>query len=220
MYVKEIEFSINGEINKFLQGSPALFVRFAGCNFHNHPCRWCDTPNSLVANDSTMKTIPFVIRNTIISKSSFNFNPIVVLTGGEPLMQDHNEMVDLITNLEKYNVVIETNGSISPIKFLLPHVNIVMDFKTPSSGNSKYMKLENFKYLRKDDIIKFPVENEEDLEYAFYQAATLSKTTECIKAISPIFGGDNEVPISDFAMKAAKEGLYVSVQLHKLINVY
>lgn len=222
MFLKEIEFSINGEINKFLQGSPALFVRFNGCNLHKTPCAWCDTPNSLKNNQETITTTPNIIRNTIISKCA-SFKPVVVLTGGEPLFQDHDDLAKLISMIPNHNIVIETNGTISPLKFMHSNTNIVIDYKPISSGNNDKMKDENFCFLRQDDIIKFPFATDEDFNQAIQKAKEFSKYTDCVKAFSPIITGDPKNKLNHFgpyALEAAKNSFYFSIQLHKLINVY
>lgn len=42
--VSEIFYSLNGEVCSAGQGSPAVFIRLAGCNMK---CPYCDTPETI-----------------------------------------------------------------------------------------------------------------------------------------------------------------------------
>lgn len=83
-------------------GTPAVFVRLAGCNLS---CRFCDTDYSL----KEMLSIDAVIERVRAVGASC---PMVVLTGGEPLAHPH--VLDLIAALrsEGRRVHIESNGTI------------------------------------------------------------------------------------------------------------
>ena len=95
--VVEIFTSIQGEgVNL---GKPANFIRLAGCNLK---CPWCDTDwtkiqEYLTAMDILAKLDPSV--------------ELVVITGGEPLLQMHlDELLRLLCR-SHYKIAIETNGS-------------------------------------------------------------------------------------------------------------
>lgn len=80
-------------------GCPAIFVRLAGCNL---ACPWCDTDHS-----EKMQMTEIDIENELVKYDCYN----VVITGGEPLMQD---LEQLFLNLSRigYKVWLETNGTI------------------------------------------------------------------------------------------------------------
>ncbi len=107
MKISEIFTSIQGE-GVFI-GQPSVFVRFYGCNLN---CLWCDTPQgrepSVKYKEMDVSEILKKIKKTGIKN--------VVLTGGEPLLQDKEEISLLVRKLlsNKYHVTIETNGSLSP----------------------------------------------------------------------------------------------------------
>lgn len=94
--ISEIFYSIQGEGRN--TGMPAWFIRFAGCNLN---CSWCDT-----AHSEKMELDEYQIEDLIMSNSVKN----VVLTGGEPSLQDLKPLL-LKLKKEKYYVAIETNGT-------------------------------------------------------------------------------------------------------------
>lgn len=96
--VVEIFSSIQGEGCNL--GKPANFVRFSGCNLK---CPWCDT-------EWNSPKLGILSIDDILNKLDKGV-PLVVLTGGEPLLQKN--LPFLIERLfkEGYNVAIETNGT-------------------------------------------------------------------------------------------------------------
>lgn len=102
MQVLEIFTSIQGEGMK--QGYRATFIRFAGCNLK---CSFCDT-QEIMAKESKFLTI-----GEILSQVPDEVD-LVVLTGGEPLLQNRIDFDALVTLLIQRNhtVGIETNGTI------------------------------------------------------------------------------------------------------------
>ena len=101
LQLAEIFYSIQGE-GEFT-GTPAVFVRLAGCNLS---CDFCDTDYSLKFF-STVDDIVAKVRE--LGKDC----PMVVLTGGEPLAQ--RESLELIDALRRdgRRVHIESNGTIA-----------------------------------------------------------------------------------------------------------
>lgn len=95
--INEIFYSLQGE--GYYTGSPAIFVRFAGCNLK---CPFCDTRHEIYKTMSDQEILCQVTRYPA---------KLVVLTGGEPAMQVTAELVDLLQSAGKY-VCIETNGTI------------------------------------------------------------------------------------------------------------
>jgi len=156
MKINEIFYSIQGE-GKWT-GKPNIFIRTTGCNLR---CKFCDTKYAYT-NGKEM-TIKEIIKN--IQKFPCKK---VCITGGEPLLQKE-DLKELIKNLfkKKYEIIIETNGSveideISKIKELI----VSMDIKCPSSEMHDKMVFENIKNLTKKDQVKFVIKDEKDYEYA------------------------------------------------------
>jgi 7-carboxy-7-deazaguanine synthase len=100
LQLAEIFYSIQGEGT--WTGTPAVFVRLAGCNL---ACDFCDTDYS---------TKFFATADDVVAKiREIGGNcPMVILTGGEPLAQA--ETPALIESLRKdgRRVHIESNGTI------------------------------------------------------------------------------------------------------------
>lgn len=94
-------------------GTPAMFIRTSGCNLS---CSWCDTPY-------TWDRARFDIRAERTRRSVADLSawaagrpePLAVLTGGEPLMQQH-ALIPLARALAAMGkrVEIETNGTYPP----------------------------------------------------------------------------------------------------------
>jgi organic radical activating enzyme len=88
-------------------GQPAVFVRLAGCNRGDKTtmgCDWCDTSFEF---DNGVKAFDHEV---VAMVRGFAKDGLVVITGGEPMIQDN--VVPLIEQLtrEHYDVHIESNG--------------------------------------------------------------------------------------------------------------
>jgi 7-carboxy-7-deazaguanine synthase len=157
MKVNEIFQSISGEVGAIPQGAITWFIRFQGCSLS---CTWCDTKQAIDKKIEGGLQSPLQIAQQIPAKSN------VILTGGEPLAQNHDELKTLVSLLkERYCLIqAETNGSHPPF---LP-IYHVFDYKTPSSGmQDKMMPLYHFlEFTGVDQIwIKFVIKNRHDLEF-------------------------------------------------------
>lgn len=97
MKINEIFYSLQGEGRH--TGTPAVFVRFAGCNLK---CSFCDTMHQKGVEMTPQQIIDE------INKYPAKF---VVLTGGEPTMQVNEKFVDKLHENGFY-VTMETNGTL------------------------------------------------------------------------------------------------------------
>jgi 7-carboxy-7-deazaguanine synthase len=84
-------------------GTPAVFIRLAGCNFQ---CPNCDT-------DYTSNRVSKTVNDICGEVASYQEKGLVVITGGEPFRQNIFFLVEKLKKLD-YFVQIETNGSIAP----------------------------------------------------------------------------------------------------------
>lgn len=114
-FIKEIFYSLQGE--GFYSGVPMVFVRFANCNLN---CWFCDTDwrngKEMTAEEIIKEIKYLLIREQV--KPDFEH---ILFTGGEPLLQLDDNLLDLIMSEFKNQktVHIETNGTIE----LPPHLN-------------------------------------------------------------------------------------------------
>ena len=95
--LNEIFYSLQGE--GYHTGTPAVFVRFSGCNLR---CAFCDTPHQEGKMMSLQEIITEINRYPNV--------PMVVLTGGEPSLFIDEDFVEAIKKTGKY-IAIETNGT-------------------------------------------------------------------------------------------------------------
>ncbi len=122
--IKEIYYTIQGE--GFHTGRSAVFVRFSGCNLwtghekdrENAICNFCDT--DFIGTDGPgggkFQTPNDLVKN-IVSKwpSRSKEKRFVVFTGGEPLLQMDEELINAL-HFNKFEIAIETNGTVKAPK--------------------------------------------------------------------------------------------------------
>lgn len=98
--VMEHFLSLQGE--GFHQGRSAYFIRLAGCDVG---CPWCDVKESWTVDDD--QWVPVTDLVEAVSQSGA---PIVIVTGGEPLIYDCGPLTEALHALD-VDVHIETSGA-------------------------------------------------------------------------------------------------------------
>ena len=122
--VKEMFYTLQGEGAN--AGQPAVFCRFAGCNLWSGRevdrstaiCQFCDT--DFVGTDGTHGGKFESAQALAAAIASFwpahdAQHRFVVLTGGEPLLQVDEAVVDALHALH-FSIAVETNGTVQPPK--------------------------------------------------------------------------------------------------------
>ncbi len=94
--INEVFYSLQGE--GFHVGTPALFIRFSGCNLK---CAFCDTSHEMGTWMSDEELVEMAAQCPA---------RMVILTGGEPSLWIDAELVRCLHEVGKY-VCIETNGT-------------------------------------------------------------------------------------------------------------
>lgn len=112
--VNEIFYSIQGE--GYFTGTPAIFIRFSGCNLK---CPFCDTQHQ----SGQMMTDDQILAEVWKYPSK-----VVILTGGEPGLQIDDALLIGLSKMCKY-VCIETNGTVK-----LPEAGIDWITCSPKEG--------------------------------------------------------------------------------------
>lgn len=107
-------------------GRAASFVRFMGCNLS---CSWCDTPYTWDASRYDLnKQLTWMTPQTILDLVLAHPPRVVVLTGGEPLLQqDRPPFEALVHGLVDAGreIHVETNGTIIPGALLLSYAETI-----------------------------------------------------------------------------------------------
>jgi 7-carboxy-7-deazaguanine synthase len=203
LLVCETFVSLMGESS--FAGRPGVFIRLSGCNLR---CRYCDTPYAYTGG------VERTIANLVAEAETTGLN-LVLVTGGEPLLQD--ECPSLLTALADrgFTVLLETNGS-RPLKAVDSWVHRIMDLKCPSSGMATHNDLRNLDDLTPSDELKFVVADRRDFDWALQIMAPQRLWERHGVLISPVFG---VLPPKDLAawILAAKLPLRLNLQLHKYI---
>ena len=121
--VKEIFYTLQGEGAN--AGRPAVFCRFAGCNLwtgreadrEDAVCRFCDT--DFVGTDGpgggkfpSAKRLASAVAAAWPAAPDGG-RPLVVCTGGEPLLQLDPPLLEAL-HAEGFEVAVETNGTVPP----------------------------------------------------------------------------------------------------------
>lgn len=202
MKINEIFYSIQGE-GKWT-GFPNIFIRTTGCNLR---CSYCDTKYAY--NQGIEKTIQNITKEI----KDYNCKRICI-TGGEPLLQ--KDIIELINHLIglKYDILIETNGSLK-IDTLTDKKKLIisLDIKTPSSKMHNKMFQQNINVLRKKDQIKFIIKNKKDYNYA--KKIIQKQNPKCDIFFQPVWHTNSE----KLAKLILEDNLEVKLglQIHKII---
>ena len=149
-------------------GRHAVFLRLSGCNL---ACTWCDTPYTWdwtrfkKADEATMMSIRDV-RNDLATR--WGPNSLLVITGGEPLLQMVG-ISDLFDQLPApVQVEIETNGTLyPPAGWNMPWLRFNISPKLASSGEDHKMSRalnQMWRGSKINHIFKFVVTCAEDFE--------------------------------------------------------
>ena len=221
LLVSEIFYSIDGEGSR--TGAPAIFIRLFGCNLD---CTYCDSRYACkteLPGESCFKQ--WMTLDEIINGVEM-FDPCrcITLTGGEPLLQPM--ATQLISRLRSlgYWVNIETNGSIDlseVIKSQGPRRSemdyfFTMDWKSLSSGESDKMLASNLPLLTTNDVLKFVVGSEADLDQ-MKEVLESSPALETQVYVSPVWGEISPAHIVEYILNNKLTYVKVQVQLHKII---
>lgn len=153
--ITEIFHSLQGEART--AGRPTVFVRLTGCPLR---CGYCDTAYAFSGGES--RTV-----ETILEEVAQYAPRFITVTGGEPLAQpDCAALLTALCDLPSApEVSLETSGALS-IAGLDPRVSVVLDLKTPGSGEVSRNLWENIPELKPSDQVKFVLCDRADYEWA------------------------------------------------------
>jgi len=154
MEISEIFYSIQGEST--YSGLPCIFIRTARCNLN---CSYCDTKYAEKTNLTLSPT------EVIQHINTYTGTTLVEITGGEPLLQEDIYILFDILHQNNFQILLETNGSIS-LENIPSYVAKIVDIKTPGSGFPDSFLIENLKYINTNtDNLKIVLTSINDYEW-------------------------------------------------------
>ena len=193
--VMEHFYTLQGE--GYHQGRAAYFIRLGGCDVG---CVWCDVKDSWDAEKHPKFNIEYLISNVAKTPAK-----LVVITGGEPLMHNLDELTAAL-QAKGFETNIETSGAhplsgswdwicFSPKKFKAPLPEI-------------------FPYANELKVVVF---NKSDFDWAEKHAALVSPS--CKLYLQPEW--DKAAEVTPLIVEYIKQHPQweLSLQLHKYINV-
>jgi len=202
--INEIFYSIQGESTH--AGRPCAFVRLMACPLR---CTYCDTEYAFYEGKTKSFDEIFEVLKSYPTK-------LVEVTGGEPLAQPNAIpfMEELLAR--GYEVLIETSGAL-PIQSIPAAVKVIMDLKTPGSGEVARNHWDNMAYLKPGlDEVKFVICNREDFNFAVEKSAQYKLFDKVTVLASP---SHKDLKPMDLAEWVLESGLpfRMQLQLHKYV---
>ena len=201
--VMEHFYTLQGE--GFHQGRAAYFVRLGGCDVG---CVWCDVKESWDANIHPRFSIEEIIQTIIRccgQPEEKKKSPIVVITGGEPLMHNLDELTASLQQAG-FETNIETSGA------------------HPLSGNWDWICLSPKKFkaplpgiLLVANELKVIIFNKSDFDWAEKYAAMVN--ANCKLYLQPEWDKAAEMTPLIIEYIKANPQWELSLQIHKYINV-
>jgi 7-carboxy-7-deazaguanine synthase len=201
--ITEIFYSLQGEARTV--GWPTVFVRLTGCPLR---CQYCDTAYAFHGGDSF--TLDEVERQVQAYAPHY-----VTVTGGEPLAQPACR--PLLKRLADagYDVSLETSGALD-IGDIDTRVSVVMDVKTPGSGEVSRNHYANIAQLKAHDQVKFVICDRTDYEWSRALVAEHRLNQRCEVLFSPSYSQISPGALADWIL-ADRLPVRLQVQLHKIL---
>jgi 7-carboxy-7-deazaguanine synthase len=201
--ITEIFHSLQGEADT--AGIPTTFVRLTGCPLR---CQYCDTAYAF--HGGAWWEIDAILARVKELGARY-----VCVTGGEPLAQKN--CIELLQRLcdAGYRVSLETSGAMS-LEAVDPRVVLVVDVKTPGSGEERRNRYDELARLQAKDLVKFVICGRDDYEWSRAKVAELGLTDRCTVLFSP---SHEQLPARDLADWILEDRLAVrfQIQLHKYL---
>lgn len=201
--ITEIFHSLQGEADT--AGIPTTFVRLTGCPLR---CQYCDTAYAFHGG-------AWWEVDAILARVKELGARYVCVTGGEPLAQ--KSCIELLQRLcdAGYRVSLETSGAM-PLEAVDPRVVLVVDVKTPGSGEERRNRYDELARLQAKDLVKFVICGRDDYEWSRAKVAELGLADRCTVLFSP---SHEQLPARDLADWILEDRLPVrfQIQLHKYL---
>jgi 7-carboxy-7-deazaguanine synthase len=201
--ITEVFHSIQGESRP--SGCPTVFVRLTGCPLR---CGYCDTEYAFHGGE-------WRDFDQILAQVAGYGAEYVCVTGGEPLAQPNCRSFLTALCDAGYRVSLETSGALD-ISDIDGRVTIVMDLKTPGSGEQSRNLLANIPLLRQEDQIKIVICDRLDYDWAKALCLEHDLTDTCSVLFSPSQPALEPKLLAEWIL-ADQLRVRFQVQLHKYL---
>ncbi|ARN56009.1 7-carboxy-7-deazaguanine synthase QueE [Sedimentisphaera salicampi] len=175
MKISEIFYSIQGEGR--LAGVPSLFIRTAGCPVN---CPWCDTDYAKSFDAGEEMSVAQILRRADARDGSN-----VVITGGEPLIQE--DLADLCYGLRAISphITLETSG-------ILPAGDLAVDLMSisPKLSNAQNDEEKNFEHFYPEIISGLIEEYSSQIKFVVSDLQDVLEAGRAVKEISAVGRAD------------------------------
>jgi 7-carboxy-7-deazaguanine synthase len=203
LVIHEIYRSLQGEST--FAGLPCIFIRLTACHLR---CVYCDTPHAFAEGH-------VLDLDTIIARTLDLGDDLVEITGGEPLLQP--EVHPLMTRLADLGktVLLETSGAVAT-DAVDPRVRIILDIKTPGSGEADANIWSNLDRLKPTDEIKVVVCDRADFDWAVEIVRERHLLDRCPVLFSAVFGAVNPTDLASWILES-RLPVRLQLQQHKIL---
>lgn len=187
------------------QGLPAFFIRTAGCNLR---CSWCDTQYAWSPGENrSIASLTDEVENS--------GRRLVVITGGEPLLQAATPALIEKLLQNGHIVLLETNGTMSVAD--LPQKTIrIIDVKMPSAKAAEPFCDINIAQIKPEDELKFVIADRGDFAAAEEWVAKNHLEGKCELLLSPVHGRLSAEQLAEWMLGSSIDWR-LQVQLHKIL---
>ena len=201
LMIHEIYRSLQGEST--YAGLPCTFVRLTACHLR---CTYCDTAHAFQKGET-------VSLGEVVERALAGGDDLIEVTGGEPLLQP--EALPLMSALADAGrtVLLETSGAvdISPVD---PRVRIILDVKTPGSGEVLANLESNLARLKSIDEVKYVVTDRADFDWAVAHVRANALTARVPVLIGAAHGRVEPTELAAWILES-RLPLRLQIQLHK-----
>ena len=207
--IREVFGTLQGEGAQ--AGTPAVFLRFAGCNLGYGVCPWCDTDWAKAHFSVDVDGVIRLVADAALA--AFGGEPagmLLVATGGEPSLQ-LDASLSAALRARGYRIAMETNGS-------RPIDRSLVDWLTVSPKQPEYVQ-------REGDELK--------VVFTGHEAAGITPTVAAVRELAegtrfghyflqPVDVPDLGGPNYEATVRAVMElgpPWRLSVQTHKVLGI-
>lgn len=201
-----------------LVGTPAVFLRLAGCNL---ACPLCDTDYTSTRTQMTPEFILGYIQKVLKKEAGH----LVVITGGEPFRQHIWPTVEILIN-NGYKVQIETNGTLWQTgDWYNNSVTIVCSPKTPTVNEKLKPYIHSYKYVMSADDIgvdglpSHPLDNLVGSDRDVARPHEGFRGTIYLQPVDVNDPAEDQRHITAVIESCMKFGYTLCLQVHKLIHM-